>query len=378
MDGKVLLLGFAGLIGAVFYLKGETFELPSGGGGGGGLGLQANMIGSKSPLDGKDRSDPNSYIKKQLGLDRAIGPVAATEHLQAAFIGKVLTEGHGNMPALQPASVALAEPHPACKFTPPAEGSRVVYITASDNKIDSPVFAYSDAEVRKQTERLLKQYRATGKTYFKVYSGSKQVKAFDVAVSDTNYPVHLVLETSRSILWNLHLKPGARVTGVSILGGRTVGVAGLDPSVPIEILDVERKKDCAISVQNRSLVNPVFLSSVESGVISQEEAEETLKDWEKVMIRYDRWFRSQFGLSPSQVVIGYNRGNVALVGPMPENAEELVPYQPLEAKHLVLASLDNVMIGSHKDYKTLMRNQIIELANEVTGGELDIVKLKEN
>lgn len=374
MDGRVLLLAFAGLVGAVFFLGGRSFELPE-------LPIAAGQmvpmggLSSQGPID---RSDPNSYVTERAGSMKVNGPVAATEHLTAAFIGKVL-DGHRSRGASgSPVALIPFEPHGQCRFTRPAAGSRVVNLVARGNDLDTHTYFYTDEDVRKRTESFLKTYRAKGTARVAVSPGSFEMDGLDIAVSETAFPVHLVLHANAKTLWHVHLRPGARVSGVSVLGGDAVAIAGLPSGTPVEVLLQSQLAGCKISPVTQPLVNPVFLSSVEMGVISKAEAEAKIARWRGFERDYDRWFKGQFGIPASTTRIGYQDGNVVLVGPLPADETELVPYTPLLDKTVLVATTGHVMTGSASDFRDLLRGKVTDLAAEISGGDLDAVRVGGN
>ncbi|MEL6521104.1 MAG: hypothetical protein AAFQ66_09070 [Pseudomonadota bacterium] len=371
MDGRVLLLVFAGLVGGIVLLGGRTFDLPD-------VGIplgQSGLVASTGGAVQGDRSDPNTFVVDKSGVPQARGPIAATEHLTAAFVGKVL-DGHRRSGATAPPIALIpVEPQQFCRFSPPEQGSRVVNLVAMGRGLDTKTYIYSDAQLQERTENFLKDLQSDGRAEVPVYPNSFELEGVDIAVSETEYPVHLVLHSGAKTLWNVHLRPGARVTGVSMIGGRVAAISGLPSGTPVQALLKEQLVDCKISPVTRPLVNPVFLSSVKIGVISKEEAEETISNWQEMERRYNVWFKGQFGIPATTTRVGYENGPVFLVGPLPTDETELVPFRDLQEKTLLYVSGETITRGTAADFRDEFRGKVRALAMRVSGGNLQGVAL---
>ena len=158
--------------------------------------------------------------------------------------------------------------------------------------------------------------------------------------------------------------------------GCTVGMVDSTwGGTPVEALLQSQLAGCKISPVTQPLVNPVFLSSVEMGVISKAAAEAKIARWRGFERDYDRWFKGQFGIPAATTRIGYQDGDVVLVGPLPADETELVPYTPLQDKTVLVATTGHVMTGSASDFRDLLRGKVTDLAAEISGGDLDAVRV---
>ncbi|OYW50131.1 MAG: hypothetical protein B7Z31_14320, partial [Rhodobacterales bacterium 12-65-15] len=143
-------------------------------------------------------------------------------------------------------------------------------------------------------------------------------QAQDIVVTETTAPVYLVLEnTGGNRIWNIHLTAGARVERVVLLGGAQSGVANLDPVVPVEVI-----LDDGLAACNIRPAHPLNAGHrlLQPGVTPGSEAGQAAAGMVKAAAAYDIWFRDSFGVTASASRVGFDKGTVAVVGPLPGTA----------------------------------------------------------
>lgn len=371
MDGKVLLLVVAGLLGAVFFLSGKSLEIPetvamSGGG-------VVSLSGNKKVTG--DKSDPNSFVRTKFTLGTALGAVAATEHLTAAFAGKVLADP-AETDDLIPGKLTGIKAEVSCRIAKPKSGSRVVNVRSIASGATAGIYLFSDEHVQAKTKEVLRTFRKLGRPKM-YYPRDVKMKLSHVAVSDTDYPVHLVLQSRDTVLWAIHKKPDSKITGITIVGSDQTGIAGVPDGVDVSFVPASVLAKCNVSQQIQPVVNPVMLSSIENGFISQEDADETLGRIKDAKDRFNTWFTGRFGVNSDETIIGYKKGWMALAGPLPTNEEELVPYTQISGSEILLLSDRYRYSGDRKGFRELFKGQVMELANEISGGDLANVVVRE-
>ncbi|MBK6469073.1 MAG: hypothetical protein IPF96_21435 [Rhodobacter sp.] len=93
-------------------------------------------------------------------------------------------------------------------------------LTMGEIRLD--LATYGDQDLAAAVRQLASVYRKSGRKQVQGL-GDLRFTAFDVAVTETEKPVYLVLQASGGtrMLWNIHLAPGAQVERVVLLGGRT-------------------------------------------------------------------------------------------------------------------------------------------------------------
>ena len=248
----------------------------------------------------------------------------------------------------------------------------MAFVQARGNRLATSVFVTQPEDVTKAARKVIETYKNVGDTYLKVLPGRYELDGFDIAISDTDFPLHLVLQSSTATLWNIHLMPGARVTGVSILGsGATSAVAGLPPETRIEVIDSETLKDCRQSHQAFRATRDARLEAEARKAFD----EGNYALYERLKRRpksdaYRRWFRSQFGHHQDDIRIGYRRGEVALIGPLPTSKETLVPYQPLSEKVVRVFTEKDVHAMEEAAFRDMFKREAFATADRVAGGSV--------
>lgn len=246
---------------------------------------------------------PRDFLEEDAGGLRAMGPIAAGAGNRPVFIGDVVAGYTTQAGADIPAEVTTIRPIMGCRPTPPQEGTHFGHVTAGTSGIGLALSTYNDSDLAAGVQRLADHYRQTGNAAMPDLSGPAY-EAYDVAVTETSAPVYLVLETGAgNRMWNLHLAPGARIERVILLGGTQAGIANLDPVVPVEVILDSGLASCGI--------HPAY-------------GPEGTSDG-----AYDRWFLDVFGVTASSSRIGFDRGTISLVGPVPGAEDPKAGYAPV-------------------------------------------------
>jgi hypothetical protein len=259
----------------------------------------------------------------------AEGPVAALSGNAPVFISDVIT-GYSTAVARDiPAEITTIRPIMGCLLTPPLPGSRVGHVTAGASDLPLALSTYGDAELAAAVQALVDRYRDAGEAVAEVPPGLAY-QAYDVAVTETRGPVYLVLETSGgNRIWNIHLAPGARVERVVLLGGAQVGVANLDPVVPVEVLQDQGLADCGIRPAHPLNPGHRLLTADAGGTLSPGETAARRSAHEAAVAAYGQWFRDSFGTDASGRA-GFANGTIAVVGPVPGAEEPKAVYAPIQ------------------------------------------------
>lgn len=251
---------------------------------------------------------PQDFL--QVDTLRADGPIAAAAGNRPVFIRDVVAGYTTQAEADIPAEVTTIRPIMGCRPTPPQEGTHLGHVTAGTSGIGLALSTYNDSDLAAGVQLLADHYRQTGTAAMPDLSGPAY-EGYDVAVTETAAPVYLVLETGAgNRMWNLHLAPGARIERVILLGGTQAGIANLDPVVPVEVVLDAGLEGCGI--------RPAYGSG---GASAGAEA-------------YDRWFLDAFGVAASSSRIGFDRGTISLVGPVPAGEEPKAVYAPINGARI--------------------------------------------
>ena len=290
----------------------------------------AGMGGFNSAVKGSGNLASDYLDDGEDGLT-AHGPIAAMSGNRPVFISDVLSGHTTRVGDDIPAEITTIRPISGCKLTPPQDGTEVGHVTASSTGIMLPLVTYNDADLATAVQGLVDGYRKTGSASVSTPS-SLAFEVYDVAVTETRAPVYLVLESgSGKRIWNIHLAPGARVERVVLLGGTHVGVANLDPVVPVEVLPGAAMAECGIEPAYPLNAGHRFFEVLKNGPASYKaEAEAKFAVMQDRIAAYNTWFRDTFGVLADETRAGFDGGTVSVVGPQPGEAEPKAVYASIQ------------------------------------------------
>lgn len=319
MDGRLMLLASAALMGGV-WVFGNTGLLP-------GPVEEAEAIvpdpvatahaTMRRTLEraGRDLQDPASYVVLSDGKSVVGGPIAATEHDAPAFIGDLVAKYARPVAQDLPGDVIPISSVRGCDPAGPQSGSRVVNIFANASPVPLSFYGWHEGAFSEVSARDLAGEAADGLLRDMRYN------LMDVAVTDMDVPVHLVLQTgSGRVLWNLHPVLRAKVTGVTLLGGTLPAVVNLPEDVPIEMMDAEALADCGVAPARLPAANDPLFDDLRAGRIGPEAVRAQLVDLKERAEIWNGWFETHFGMRSDETRVGYDTGALmALAGPVPDS-----------------------------------------------------------
>lgn len=406
MDGKVLLLLFAGLCGAAWYLGRDDAV----------IGI-AQSGPSKPPLelasvvdmrhagirrglvrDGYDPADPDVYVFEREGREIVGGMVAATEHGHMAFLDAIFP--WYSYPSLQDEpgrlkDLALLD---GCRPTAPRHGARVANVFAGPTLQRVPVYAIGaedlDRLALRRIERVKKNGLGEGPSFTDMLAatglsgGTNLMKplatdvgalsapyrfsAMEIVVTETAQPVHLVLQSAGGrILWNLSMAPGVEIAGVTLLGGAMSALANLPDGVPVEVMDADALARCDIVPARRLTRSDPLFVAVEAGDTSVAEARATLAAHAESVEAWNAWFAGVFGVRDDATRIGQDVAAIAaLVGPVPATPEERVGYHGFRGRLAWITPAAETILDSEESADARLRRLVDRRAEEIAGRSL--------
>lgn len=337
---SVLIVGAVMLAGLAVVLKGpqalarylpESLATALGSGMTGTFGGAVKGSGDKA----------SDYLEDGPGGLSVQGPIAAMAGNRPVFIEDVLSGYLTQVASDIPAEITMIRPISGCRLTPPLEGTEVGHATAAATGLSLPLLTYSDRDLAAGVQALADSYRKTGSDRVAVPS-DLAFEAYDVAVTETRAPVYLVLEGGPgNRIWNIHLAPGARVERVVLLGGTNVGIANLDPVVPVEVLPSDALAACGIDPYYPPNPGHRFFEVLNSGQGSAKaDAEAKYVVMQDRMGAYNTWFRDSFGVPADETRAGFDGGTVSVVGPQPGAAESKAVYAPIRGSRIRMTQDD--------------------------------------
>lgn len=265
----------------------------------------------------------------------AHGPIAALPGNRPVFIDDVLTGHTTRVSDDVPAEITMIRPISGCRLTPPLAGTKVGHVTSSATGLTLGFQTYNDADLAEAVQGLVNTFRDTG-TVTVSEPARLSYEAYDVAVTEIGAPVYLVLESGLgNRLWNIHLAPGARVERVVLLGGTHVGVANLDPVVPVEVLPGAAMTACGIEPAYPLNPGHRFFDVLKNGQgTAKAEAEAKFAIMQDRISAYNTWFRDSFGVLADETRAGFDGGMVSVVGVQPGETEPKAVYAPIQASRI--------------------------------------------
>ncbi len=308
----------------------------------------------------------------------ASGPIFAHDRSKAVFIADALK-------GWRPASardvfgkVQLIAPVKGCDMPAPAAGSRVVNLFVNGQTQEVGMYSFSRSEVVSSAKAWLGNIRRGEASKVPRWRVSPQFHAFDVVVTETRAPVHLVLQSrtegvmqtlAQSLVFNLHLAEGAQISGISIIGGRASAVANVAASVPIAVIPDDALERCGVTMATQGVGERLIKKKQRGGQLSREK---DLKEAQRALRRkveaYNIWFARQFGIRSDATVYGLNLAGGALVGPVPGTPEQAVPYHPLSGAYIAAQTLDHIKVAGLHKWPEAYQEEVVKLTTWAAGG----------
>jgi hypothetical protein len=244
----------------------------------------------------------------------ADGPIAAVAGNAPIFIDELITDHSTQVEKDVPSEITTIRPIMGCLLTPPLAGTVVGHVVAGQSDMPLGLLTYDDADLATAVQAFVDAYRQ-GEPAEASVPMNLRYQSYDVVVTETTAPVYLVLQTGPgNRIWNIHAAPGARIERVVLLGGNQVGVANLDPVVPVEVILQEGLETCnvrpALPLNAGHALNVAAASGDADAMVA-------LDAHDVAVQAYDQWFLDTFGVAADPSRVGFDRGRVSLVGPVP-------------------------------------------------------------
>lgn len=321
------------------------------------------------------RDNPLAHVRESHGAWVGDAKVIATENGMPAFQVQVFTGQRPNALTDIPGAIERVAVLADCDaLGAPVAGAHLAFVqgaTPGWAGLVTPVEEVLHEEVSRYLSDLRTPAQAGRGMGIKALQ-QLTYSAFDVAVTDTAAPVHLVLsgETARPRLWNLQLVPGVRLARVTLLGGGRDAVAHLPAGVPIEVLPRAAMTACgAQEVYPYSELSMVHQSRA-IGVIKEDEYAQMAATLDAAYAEWAGWFAGHFGAEPLAVRVGFDEGVGGLVGPVPATPEARVAWAPIAGAHISLPDGVEVMPAGPQAAAAL--NARVEAkAREIAGPAFD-------
>lgn len=286
----------------------------------------------------------------------ATGPVAAMSGNVPVLIQDVVAGYATRVSGDVPAEITTIRPIMGCFVTPPLNGTTIGHVVAGQSDLALGFLTYNDTHLAASVQAFVDAYRQaeTAEPAAARVPEALAYQSYDVAVTEVSGPVYLVLQTGPgNRIWNIHSAPGVRIERVVLLGGDQVGVANLDPVVPVEVILDEGLAACGIRPALPLNAGHALVADSASG---DAEAASKLAAHGVAADAYSRWFLDTFGVAAGQSRAGFDRGTISLVGPIPGGED------PALVPKAVFTRIDGAKIRTTQD-------TFFEIPGQVPEGE---------
>ena len=326
------------------------------------------------------------YVKHYNALDRAVGPIMAHDGSKAVFLGDVFEKWHQTRADEVVGLVKLVAPVTDCKLSPPARGSRVVNIAVDEPVLRLGIYAYGRHDLIAASSIYIDRLQNTLNENVPDPELPFSFIMTDVAVTETSVPVHLVFQSVKSewpvalhalnTLVNLHLVDGARISGVTLLGGDAMGVSNLPSDVPIEAMTRSQMLDCGLENRSiRRLRSQIDKATRDKMTIDDAEVAGLYAKADIKSRKFNRWYEEIFGQRSDDTRIGYNLGFGTLVGPLPDGTTVTrLPYQPLAGAELRVVATEFIKLRGLHAWPDTFDAEVIDLTTKIAGGDINLVR----
>jgi hypothetical protein len=293
----------------------------------------------------------------------ADGPIAAMAGNTPVFLRDVVAGYSMRVDGETPAEITTIRPIMGCLVTPPLTGTVVGHVVAGQSDLALGLLSYGDSDLAASVQAFADDYRLaeTPETVTPQVPDRLAYQSYDVVVTEVSAPVYLVLQTGPgNRIWNIHVAPGARIERVVLLGGNQVGVANLDPVIPVEVILQDGLAACSIRPALPLNDGHALIAAAAGGDAA---AVAELARHETEVAAYAQWFLDTFGVPAAESRAGFDRGTASLVGPVPGLEDpELTPKAAFSA------------IGASKIRTT--QDAYFEIEGQVPAGEDFASKVK--
>ena len=297
------------------------------------------------------------------------GPVAAGPGNLPVFIQDAVTGRTTRTEAAVPAEITTIRPILGCRLTVPQSGSVVGHASARQSDLLLPMLSYGDDDLAIALEDFVETYRRRGSATAREVPGIAY-SAYDVVVTETGAPVYLVLVAGPgNWIWNIHLARGARVERVVLLGGTQAGVANLDPVVPVEVMLDEGLADCGIAPAYPLNAGHLWNRPQDQG--GPADGPTLLRAQGERVAAFDLWFRDTFGVTASDSRVGFDRGAVSVIGPVPQTAEARAPFASIEGSRIRMTEGQYFELRGQVAPGADFVSRVVALATDFAFGDLN-------
>jgi len=265
-----------------------------------------------------------------------------------------------------PGSLGTLEPVDGCDVARPDAEHAAHALVTSEARANVPIYPFNRDDMDYDIKLVLRKALFAKDPTFGGDARRAAMPVYDVAVTDTSAPVHLVLQTAgQRAIWNVHLAPGVAVARVALLGGDHVGLAGVEASVPVDLMTNRELARCDVHVSFPAPQDHIIYRSVAQGHL---QAKASLAAWQARDAAWVGWVERQFGVAsagPAEV----ETVTAFLAGPVPASKSERAVFTPVKGESLRLSPSDHVFAGA--EWSDAYEAAVIDHVEALAGMPLD-------
>lgn len=265
-----------------------------------------------------------------------------------------------------PARVETIEPLASCAPRPPEPDETVVNIQVFSGGRPTGLHMFSERLLVEQTVGWVDQaIKRSDSAALVPQPEGRAAGLVNVMLTDRSGPLYLILQsTSGPLVWSLQAAPGVEVAHVVTVGPAEQAIDPGATTAPIDVLVVG--DGCA--------PQPARRPAPHWGLYTQAGASSTRDRFEpeahERFTAYDGWFRSRFGQSSEDGVIGGFSASHVLAGPLPESPEARLAYRPLNESTVLATPADHVVAGPEEVVRNDLSARATRLAETALGRDL--------
>lgn len=233
-----------------------------------------------------------------------------------------------------PARVEMLDTGP-CHLPKPAAGAIVRHVIVERGAGAAPLYQMSDAELVARSSA--------------DHENDDVLRPLNVVVTEQSTPVHLVLTSETSVLWNIMPAPGATIAGVTLVSGDGAGLANLPVGVPVAAIYGEALERCGVHPARLPTPDWPAVQTVKKTGAAALKA--TLAEKTAHGEAYAAFIDKRLGADASAGAIAQRGLGAALIGPMPKGASARAPMRTLKSATVLVSRSDRLIIGARRDYE---------------------------
>lgn len=378
MESKGLLMIGAVLVGGFFALttlKDMSVDVPAA--------AATSLTGKPLRSDRETRAEgaPADYLVERAWGTIAEGPVASHDRSRAVFIGDAFADWRPADEDEVVGKIQLILNRIDCTMTPPEAGAYVVNLRVEHSETKSGLYTFGEAELREGVKNWFRDIQWAREGEPAELPGprkSHEFRVHDIAVTETTRPVHLVLQnpTSSNILYNFHLAPGARVSGVSMLGAEANAAANLPEGVPVEVMNTATLSACGTPLVDRARGEGGIERRIRDHQLrGEDDIAEARAKLEADLEAFNGWFEALFGKRSDESLKGLSYAEASLIGPASADPAGGVAYRALAGAYVVAQTDAYFKVAGLHAWPGAFKEEVRRLGTELAGGDpLTIVR----